>query len=264
MLKEIRYTYIAKNKSTDAILTNLTQSLKNFDGCLDGYKVFDNIEHGIRVYPDIVQENVEICCKKDVIDKLENCIEEGIELVLINGFDIDLDEIKDFYAELVDSSDITLCINQLYDVEENVTVSIDPSIYKLDEKEWQELKESIEESMLDVVEEVKNEDFNLLRKIKPSSNSKDNKKDEKKNKDINSANDFSNVLKKIFDIDAEKNNKLDLISPDVIYSQVLKDKELHITKTVSGDIIIDNEIDMITIEKDQLDFFLSTISNLLK
>lgn len=256
MFKEIKYTYIAKNKSTDAILTNLTQSLKNFDGCLEGYRVFDNIEHGIRVYPDIVQDNVEICCKKDILEKIEDCIEEGIELILINGFDIDLDEIKESYAKLVEDTGIMLCINQLYDVEENVTVSIDPSIYKLGKKEWQELKESIEESMLDVVEEVKDEDFTLLKKIKPSTSLKSKSSDEET--------EFSNVLKKIFDIDMERNNKLDLMSPDVVYSQVLKDKELHITKTVNGDIIIDNEIDMITIEKDQIDFFLSTISNLLK
>ena len=54
------------------------------------------------------------------------------------------------------------------------------------------------------------------------------------------------------------------MEPDVIYSQVLSDKELHITKTVDGCIVIDNEIDMITIDKDQIDFFINTISQLLK
>ena len=250
MFKEIKYTYIAESQSTDAILTSLTHSLKVLDECLGGYKIFDNIEHGIRVYPDIVQENSEICSKKDVLKRVEDSIEEGVELILLNGFDIDLDEIKESYAELVEESGIVLSINQLYDVEENVTVSIDPSIYKLDDKEWKKLKQSIEESMLDAIEEDK-EELQMLKKIKPSNFQE-------------TSNEFSNVLKKIFDIDTDKNNKLDSMSPDVVYSQVLKDKELHITKTVGGDIIIDNEFDMITIEKDQIDFFLSTISNLLK
>ena len=250
MFKEIKYTYIAESQSTDAILTSLTHSLKILDECLGGYKIFDNIEHGIRVYPDIVQENSETCSKKDVLKRVEDSIEEGIELILLNGFDIDLDEIKKSYAELVEESGIVLSINQLYDVEENVTVSIDPSIYKLDDKEWKKLKQSIEESMLNAIEEDK-EELQMLKKIKPSNFQE-------------TSNEFSNVLKKIFDIDTDKNNKLDSMSPDVVYSQVLKDKELHITKTVGGDIIIDNEFDMITIEKDQIDFFLSTISNLLK
>ena len=250
MFKEIKYTYIAESQSTDAILTSLTHSLKVLDECLGGYKIFDNIEHGIKVYPDIVQENSEICSKKDVLKRVEDSIEEGVELILLNGFDIDLDEIKKSYAELVEESGIVLSINQLYDVEENVTVSIDPSIYKLDDKEWKKLKQSIEESMLNAIEEDK-EELQMLKKIKPSNFQE-------------TSNEFSNVLKKIFDIDTDKNNKLDSMSPDVVYSQVLKDKELHITKTVGGDIIIDNEFDMITIEKDQIDFFLSTISNLLK
>ena len=250
MFKEIKYTYIAESQSTDAILTSLTHSLKIFDECLGGYKIFDNIEHGIRVYPDIVQENSETCSKKDVLQRVEDSIEEGIELILLNGFDIDLDEIKKSYAELVEESGIVLSINQLYDVEENVTVSIDPSIYKLDDKEWKKLKQSIEESMLNAIEEDK-EELQMRKKIKHSNFQE-------------TSNEFSNVLKKIFDIDTDKNNKLDSMSPDVVYSQVLKDKELHITKTVGGDIIIDNEFDMITIEKDQIDFFLSTISNLLK
>lgn len=135
MQKEIKYTYIAKNKSTDAILTNLTHSLKTFNGYINGYTILDNIKYGARIYPDIIQENVELCSDEELIDKIEQCIEDDIELILLNGFDIDLDEIKDIYAKIVDESDIMLCINRLYDVKENVSVTIDPSIHKLNEKE---------------------------------------------------------------------------------------------------------------------------------
>lgn len=134
MQKEIKYTYIAKNKSTDAILTNLTHSLKTFDEYINGYRIFDDINYGIRIYPDIIQENVEVCSKDDLINKIEECIDDEIDLILLNGFDIDLDEIKDVYAKIVDDSDIMLCINRLYDVKENVSVTIDPSIHKLNEE----------------------------------------------------------------------------------------------------------------------------------
>lgn len=134
MEKEIKYTYIAKNKSTDAILTNLTHSLRTFDDYINGYKIFDNIKYGVRMYPDVIQENVELCSKEELKNKIEECIEDDIELILLNGFDIDLDEIKNVYAKIVDESDIMLCINRLYDVKENVSVTIDPSIHKLNEK----------------------------------------------------------------------------------------------------------------------------------
>lgn len=134
MRKEIKYTYIAKNKSTDAILTSLTHSLQTFTEYINGYKVFDNINYGVRIYPDIIQDNVERCTKADLIDKIEKCIEDDIELILLNGFDINLDEIKNTYAKIVDESEIMLCINRLYDVNENVSVNIDPSIHKLGEE----------------------------------------------------------------------------------------------------------------------------------
>lgn len=250
MQKEIKYTYIAKNKSTDAILTNLTHSLKTFDEYINGYRIFDDINYGIRIYPDIIQENVEVCSKDDLINKIEECIDDEIDLILLNGFDIDLDEIKDVYAKIVDDSDIMLCINRLYDVKENVSVTIDPSIHKLNEEKWLPIKEEIEESMLDVVEECNDDDFSLLKKITPVSFKGDN--------------DLDKLLKSLFEADIDKSNKLDNIIPDVTYSQVLQDKELHITKTINGDIVIDNEIDMITIEKDQIDFFINTITNLIK
>lgn len=104
--------------------------------------------------------------------------------------------------------------------------------------------------MLDVVEECNDDDFSLLKKITPVSFKGDN--------------DLDKLLKSLFEADIDKSNKLDNIIPDVTYSQVLQDKELHITKTINGDIVIDNEIDMITIEKDQIDFFINTITNLIK
>lgn len=103
--------------------------------------------------------------------------------------------------------------------------------------------------MLEVAEECNNDSEDMLKKITPI---------------FKSDNSIDKVLKDLFEAEIDRNNRLDNIYPEVIYSQVLKDKELHITKTANGDIVIDNEIDMITIEKDQIDFFVNTIANILK
>lgn len=103
--------------------------------------------------------------------------------------------------------------------------------------------------MLEVAEECNNDSEDMLKKITPI---------------FKSDNSIDKVLKDLFEAEIDRNSRLDNIYPEVIYSQVLKDKELHITKTANGDIVIDNEIDMITIEKDQIDFFVNTIANILK
>lgn len=131
--KEIKYTYIAKDKSTDSILINLTHSLKSFDEYINGYKIFDNIEYGMRMYPGIIQENVIVCSKEELIDNIKKHVDD-VELILLNCFDIDLDEIKEVYAKIVDEYDIMLCINRLYDVKENVSITIEPSICSLSEE----------------------------------------------------------------------------------------------------------------------------------
>lgn len=101
--------------------------------------------------------------------------------------------------------------------------------------------------MLEVVEEC-NDDFIIAKA--PSIFKGDN--------------ELSQLFKSMLDFEVDKIDRLDNIIPDVTYSQVLQDKELHITKTINGDIVIDNEIEMITIEKDQIDFFINTITNLIK
>lgn len=103
--------------------------------------------------------------------------------------------------------------------------------------------------MLDVVEEC-NDDVKSSKKITPMTFDDDATLDK--------------IFKSFLEADLYKSTKLDDSIPDVTYSQVLQDKELHITKTINGDLVIDNEFDMITIDKDQIEFFINTISNLLK
>lgn len=256
MLKQIKYTYITKDKSTGGIVTSLSHALKSLDVLLGEYKVIDNIEMGVRIYPESVQPFTIRCSEDEVLQLVKQFINDGIELILLNGFNIDLDEIRTTYAPLVDEYDFMLCINKLYDVEENISITIDPTIYKMDDEKWKKVKKEIEEDMEDVMMEFEldeEESMDFLKKIVPISALKPKKPG------------ANNIFEELFAFNSkEKHDKLDGMEPDVTYSQVLSDKELHITKTVDGCIVIDNEIDMITIDKDQIDFFINTISQLLK
>ena len=257
MLKQIKYTYITKDKSTSGIVTSLSHALKSLDILLGEYKVIDNIEMGVRIYPESVQPFAIRCSEDEVLQLVKQFIDDGIELILLNGFNIDLDEIRKTYAPLVDEYDFMLCINKLYDVEENISITIDPAIHEMDDEEWKKVKKEIEEDMEDVMMEFELDDeesMDFLKKIVPISALKSKKTP-----------GVENIFEDLFTFKSkEKDEELDGMEPDVIYSQVLSDKELHITKTVDGCIVIDNEIDMITIDKDQIDFFINTISQLLK
>ncbi len=211
----------------------------------------------MRIYPDDIQSSALRCSEDEVLQLVKKFIDDDVELILLNGFDIDLDEIKTIYAPLVDEYDFMLCINKLHDVEENISISIDPSIHTMDDKKWGKIKQEIEEDMEDVMMEFEPDDeegAEFLKKIIPISTLKPKK-----------APGIENIFEDLFTFKSkEKDEELNGMEPDVIYSQVLSDKELHIIKTIDGNIVIDNEIDMITIEKDQIDFFINTISQLLK
>lgn len=256
MLKQIKYTYVPKDKSTDGIMTSLSHALVSSFVAIGEYKIIDNIETGVRIYPDNIQSYAMRCSEDEALKFVKQFIEEEYDLILLNGFDIDLDKIKTVYAPLVDEHDFILCINRLQDVEDNVSVSIDPSIHLMDEEKWEEVRKEIEEDMEDVMMEFKDDDDEeFLKKIIPISS-------------LNSSNASKSSLSLLEELLnpklKDKDEQLEGMEPDVIYSQVLSDKELHITKTIDGCIVIDNEIDMITIEKDQIDFFINTVSQLLK
>lgn len=168
MFGQIKYSYIPKSNATEAILSSFTHAYKALDGMVSDYRLIDNIEAGIRIYPEDIQNNVMKVSKDDLLSEIDNLIKDDVDLIILNGFDIDLDEIRDDYSSLVEESEIYLCINIFADISgnNNVSISISPGIVSVDDDEWEEMKEEILEAMNEVSTESKSKDSKDKSKIK--------------------------------------------------------------------------------------------------
>lgn len=85
----------------------------------------------------------------DVIRKQE--VNDVFRTLILHGFDISLDEMKEIYVGIARRNQADLCINIIQDtgIDSNITLYIDSSIEKSDEKLWEmqkkEMKDEIDE-----------------------------------------------------------------------------------------------------------------------
>lgn len=255
MIGKIKYSYIPKSNSLDAILSSLAYAIKATGAYR--YKLIDNSSSGIRIYPDEIKGNVIRCSSNDLINTINDLVDEDMELevILVNGFDISLDELRESYCNIVRYNDILLCVNNIKELENkrnNISIVIDPEIYDLDEDEWEETKEEI----LVNLDEAK--DKSLRKAEKNIFDSKDN--------------DSMNSLLKLFGLDAlydeDKKttilSKMDEIDIQEQYSHATQETELIISLTTTNEIMIDCNDEYVTIPKDQIEFLIDTLGKLVK
>ena len=248
MLGKIKYSYIPRTKATDAILSSLAYAMKAADSI--DYMLIDNKRAGRRIYPHSMAENVITCQKEDLLSEIEKLAEREIEVILVNGFDINLDEVREKFCQIVLDNDILLCINNVLDLENNdsnVSIFIEPDICELDDDNWEEIKEEIienlEEAQLKNNKKSKNADLSSLLNLFGVNNlTKTNK-------------DLDDVMDWLEDDTAD----LDVVEQ---YSYTVDNSELVISLNAENDIIINNEDDFIMIPKKQINFLIETLNKL--
>lgn len=255
MLGKIKYSYIPRTKATDAILSSLAYAIKA-TGAID-YMIIDNKASGRRLYPNSVSNSIMYCEKKDLATQIESLYDSEIEIILINGFDINLDEIKKDYCHLVKDKDLLLCINNILDLEDNdsnISIFIEPDISDLDEEEWIDVKEEILQSLEEAQEE---------RTKKTKSN---------KDSSISSLLDLFGLdkLKKkqddepiCFDdikIDDFLYDDLEIIEQ---YSYTVNDSEIVVSLTDKNEFLINNGEDFIIVPDKQVQFLIDSLTKLV-
>lgn len=245
MLGKIKYSYIPRTKATDAILSSLAYAMKATDSI--DYMLIDNKATGRRLYPERISENVISCHKEDLLSQIEELCDREIDTILVNGFDIDLDEVKERFCQVVIDNDILLCINNVLDLENNnsnVSIFIEPDICNLDDEEWEDIKEEILQSLEEAQQKrtkSKNTDLSSLLSLFGLDNLNKN------NKDI--------------DIEWLDEDDMDLNVVEQ-YSYTVNNSELVISLNSENDIIINNEDDFILIPKKQVNFLIETLNKL--
>lgn len=151
----IKYTLMPLNEDDDYehfFSLSLRELAKNTkDKSLLAPLIIYNSELDVPMDNDL--EDYTVYCNEsqilDVIRKQE--VNDVFRTLILHGFDIDLDEMKNTYVGIARRNQADLCINIIQDtgIDSNITLYIDSSIEKSDEKLWEmqkkEMNDEIEE-----------------------------------------------------------------------------------------------------------------------
>lgn len=250
MISQIKYSYIPKNKLTDGILSSLTHSLNKYGDFIDEFKIIDNKDLGIRIYPKEMSDCLSSCSQEDITREIiEHAQDEDVDLIIINGFDISFDEIRDVYCAIAEEYDIMLCINKAvdYDINSNVSVTIDTEIVNIEDSEWETSKEEMIASLDDAIKKQ------AERSI--SKYSTENDEDEYVKELLNFLD--GTISTKI--ILSEDNEEEEDIEEE--YSHTVNNSTVDISKTTNGNVTIctQEEDEYVVIPKEHISFLIDCL-----
>lgn len=200
----IKYTIVPRNDKDDYD-SNFRLSLTEFAKSLDGKVllaplILYNSDLDIPMDMDDSLEEYMIYTDEDnLLDTIRK--QETLDVfrsLVIHGFDVSLDDVRDVYCPLARRNQADICINTIQDLEldNNLTFYLYDDLDQCPEEEWQETKDNLEQDMKDYIEEYRaiedmddDEIFDLLplffedetiQSFKKIMDSKEEVKEEKK------------------------------------------------------------------------------------
>lgn len=159
--KVIKYTLMPRNEHDD-YSKNFQLSLREFaksleDKTLVAPLIIYNSDLDI---PLDMEEEIEKYCFYADKDNLEAMIKKQeatdvFRCLILHGFDIELDEIRDIYCPISRKNEADICINVIRDLdfEENLTFYLRNDLDKYSDEEWEADKKQIEDDMLDYIDD---------------------------------------------------------------------------------------------------------------
>ena len=102
-------------------------------------------------------EDFTIYCKKEDIPSVIRKYEmvDPIRTLIIHGFEIDFDDLRDIFVPIARRNSANLCINTIMDIEmdSNITVYLEPDLDQEDDEEWEEIKKGMYKEIDKCIEE---------------------------------------------------------------------------------------------------------------
>ena len=161
----IKYTIVPANDKDD-YESNFKLSLNEFAKAVDGNGkalvcplIVYNADLDIPLNMDKMIEDYIIYATEeqvlDVIRKHEST--EILRTLIVHGFDISLDEVRDIYCPLSRRNECDVCINVIRDIEldSNLTFYLYNDLDEQDDEEWEETLAALEEDMWSYIEDYK-------------------------------------------------------------------------------------------------------------
>ena len=159
--KVIKYTIIPKNDNDDYD-KNFKLSLKEFAKSLESKSLIAPLilyNSDLDVPMDMEEELEEYCIytnQDNLIPIIKN--QENTDIfrcLILHGFDISLDDIRDVYCPISRKNEADICINVIQESElgENLTFYLRNDLDQCSDEEWEEDKKQIEEDMVEYINE---------------------------------------------------------------------------------------------------------------
>ena len=161
----IKYTIVPANDKDD-YESNFKLSLNEFAKAVDGNGkalvcplIVYNADLDIPLNMDKMIEDYIIYATEeqvlDVIRKHEST--EVLRTLIVHGFDISLDEVRNIYCPLSRRNECDVCINVIRDIEldSNLTFYLYNDLDEQDDEEWEETLAALEEDMWSYIEDYK-------------------------------------------------------------------------------------------------------------
>lgn len=154
-MDKIKYTFIPADNIDDGMM----QVVFSKDIIYTDVYIINNAARGILLDQDL-KGMIKVATEKNLDEVLRKvAMEDECEAIVINGFNISLDDIRNKYIDFAKQYDIYLCVNKISDkVTKNVTLNINYDILDATEEEWEERKKQINEQV-DLYAELKEEDY---------------------------------------------------------------------------------------------------------
>ena len=264
----IKYTLMPFNEDDDYEY-NFDLSLREFakalkDKTLLAPFIVYNSELDVPMESEL--EDYTAYCTKDQIESVvrKQEMHDPIRTLILHGFDISLDELRNTYLQLAKRNGASLCVNIIADIEvdSNITIYLDEDIDKEDDEEWEEIKEGTQKEINKCVEDFKNGKYDddyysldalfesLMNAMEPNSSNKSKSKEENKN---NLLIPLPKDTTKLDDITDEE------IDDDIITFSYERNKSYLSFSSVNNELfILDDDDNEIVLSQDQIDFILDS------
>lgn len=159
----IKYTIVPRNDNDDYD-SNFRLSLTEFAKSLDGKAllaplILYNSDLDIPMdMDDSLEEYMVYTDKDNILDVIRRQeLTDVFRSLVVHGFDISLDEVRDVYCPLARRNQADICINTIQDLEldNNLTFYLYDDLDQCPEEEWQETKDNLRQDMKDYIDEYK-------------------------------------------------------------------------------------------------------------
>lgn len=234
-MERIKYTYIPSDNADDGMM----QVLFSKDVVYTDMIIISNAARGVVIEPEI-KDMFKVATEKNLDEVIKKtAINSECETIILNGFNISLDDVRNKYVDLAKMYDIYLCINTISDkVSKNVTVYFDYAITDLSDEEWEDTKTKANETIKEKLEEKKKE----------------------KKQDLGYS-----LLNAIMDYDHDKLeslNNIDDIDIKETYTYSNQDEEVTIHKLVDNSLIINDGNNEVLIGSKLINFLKTSLESL--